>query len=229
MKLRTEQPLHHEIALHESGWWAPAQVGGSMSRWQQSAIEHLEVALRHANGRQVAVQAGSHIGVWPVELSRHFRHVHTFEADKVNRDCAMRNIYGLNRANVTLHPEALGAEAGEIGWYRSISNSGKHKPASPMPLWNRKGFIHGTVPVITLDSLELVECDLLCLDVEGFELPALQGAERTIREFRPAILVEELGHGAFHGLTPGGVAHWLLDHGYREVEQIDDDHIWVPA
>lgn len=198
-----------------------------MSRWLASAQEHIDAALRHTQGRSVAVQAGAHIGAWARYLAERFAHVHTFEPDAVNHRCAERNLAGFGCGNVTLHPAAIGAKAGEIEWYRSISNSGKHKPASPVPSWNRKGFIHGMVPIITLDALDLVACDLLCLDIEGFELPALQGAERTIREFRPTILVEELGHGAFHGLTPGGVAHWLLDRGYREVEQVDDDHIWV--
>ena len=227
MKLRTEQPFHYEIAQHPSGWWLPAQVGGSFAKWRSGAQEHIDAVMHYAKGRDLAVQAGTHVGIYAKYLAGHFSHVHTFEPDETNFRCAALNL--ADCPNVTLLYQAIGATSGSTPMYKSLSNSGKAKPASPIESMNRKGVIRPPVEVVTLDALELVACDLLCLDVEGFELPALQGAERTIREFRPAILVEELGHGAFHGLTPGGVAHWLLDHGYREVEQIDDDHIWVPA
>jgi FkbM family methyltransferase len=52
----------------------------------------------------------------------------------------------------------------------------------------------GTVPLtvrsVTLDSLDLSGVTFIKLDVEGHEMPALRGAERTIRRDRPVLLVE---------------------------------------
>lgn len=47
-----------------------------------------------------------------------------------------------------------------------------------------------TVPRVSLDSLELTGVGFVKLDVEGHELPALRGAERTIRRDTPLLLVE---------------------------------------
>lgn len=47
-----------------------------------------------------------------------------------------------------------------------------------------------TVRSVTLDALELTGVTFIKLDVEGHEVPALQGAERTIRRDRPVLLVE---------------------------------------
>ena len=47
-----------------------------------------------------------------------------------------------------------------------------------------------TVPRVSLDSLELTGVSFVKLDVEGHELPALRGAERTIRRDAPLLLVE---------------------------------------
>jgi FkbM family methyltransferase len=50
----------------------------------------------------------------------------------------------------------------------------------------------GTVPMVTLDDEVLVEprIDLVKIDVEGWELQVLRGAERLLRERRPILYVE---------------------------------------
>jgi FkbM family methyltransferase len=47
-----------------------------------------------------------------------------------------------------------------------------------------------TVPLVTVDSLDLHEVTFMKIDVEGHELPALHGAEQTIRRDRPRLLIE---------------------------------------
>ena len=47
-----------------------------------------------------------------------------------------------------------------------------------------------TVARVTLDELGLDDVRFVKLDVEGHELPALRGAERTVRRDRPLLLVE---------------------------------------
>ena len=48
-----------------------------------------------------------------------------------------------------------------------------------------------SVKLTTIDSLEeLHRLDLLKLDIQGSELEAVQGGERTIREYKPIILLE---------------------------------------
>lgn len=54
---------------------------------------------------------------------------------------------------------------------------------------------HGTgtpikVTRVTIDELELADVRFVKLDVEGHEVPALRGAERTIRRDRPLLIVE---------------------------------------
>ena len=47
-----------------------------------------------------------------------------------------------------------------------------------------------TIEVKTLDSFELKNIAYMKIDVEGFELPVLQGAVKTIKESKPFIHVE---------------------------------------
>ena len=47
-----------------------------------------------------------------------------------------------------------------------------------------------TVERITLDELALTDVRFLKIDVEGHEMPALRGAEKTLRRDRPLLIVE---------------------------------------
>jgi FkbM family methyltransferase len=47
-----------------------------------------------------------------------------------------------------------------------------------------------TVARVTVDELDLPDVRFMKLDVEGHELPALRGAERTVRRDRPLLMVE---------------------------------------
>lgn len=46
------------------------------------------------------------------------------------------------------------------------------------------------VDIVTLDSYNLPKLDFLKLDVEGFEIPALKGATKTIFKFKPTMWIE---------------------------------------
>jgi FkbM family methyltransferase len=43
---------------------------------------------------------------------------------------------------------------------------------------------------MTIDSLSLVKCDFMKIDVEGAEFEVLAGAKETIKKFNPVIIVE---------------------------------------
>ena len=49
---------------------------------------------------------------------------------------------------------------------------------------------NGNIPTLLIDDLNLTECDLIMLDVEGYELHALNGAIETIKKYGPVICVE---------------------------------------
>jgi FkbM family methyltransferase len=223
-KLRTEQAIHTEIAQHESGWWLPAQVGGSFAKWMQSAGGHIHAAMEYVEARDIAVQAGAHVGIWPWVLSDAFRRVYTFEADEVNYECASRNLDDYLSTEITLIKAALGAQCGTLPWSRSLSNTGKHKIDT-----KGRGIAAGTVDVVTIDSLDLPSCGLICLDIEGYEQAALKGGTATIERFRPVVLIEDMPHAPWHGLPLGGAQRWLEARDYRLATRVDDDQIWVPA
>jgi len=71
------------------------------------------------------------------------------------------------------------------------------------------------IQCVTIDGLKLKECHFIKMDCEGMELRALKGAEKTIANFRPTMLLE-INRGALErqGTSADEVFAWLNEHGY---------------
>jgi hypothetical protein len=83
------------------------------------------------------------------------------------------------------------------------------------------------LPVLTIDGWGLQECDLIALDVEGYEWPALKGAVETIVRCRPLLVIETKGHGKRFGYTDAEMNDWIQGLGYRLVERVGRDNVWA--
>jgi FkbM family methyltransferase len=188
----------------EGAWYGPK------IDWEDS---HKEAFLTALKGRKtLAVQAGGCQGMYPRLLSDIFDRVITFEPDPINFHFLVANC---QRENIVKVNGALGDSRGWIWLQRGgDSNVGTHT--------TRKEATTGTlqVPVFTVDDMKLPACDLLCLDIEGFEIHAMRGAIETIREFRPVITAENGGGEE--------IATFLQPFDYIPVGMSRADTIWAP-
>lgn len=93
------------------------------------------------------------------------------------------------RGSLDLRVEALGNESGSAILYVPLRN-GRADDESASLAEGEGESIRIEVPVRRLDDYGLDNVKVIKMDVEGRELPALEGASATIRRWRPAILVE---------------------------------------
>ena len=184
-----------------NGFWVPEKDVGCSAVVFQS-LPDLDGAMRLCKAFDVVVQAGGNFGVWPSHLSSHFKTVYTFEPDALNFACLCRNVG--DKLNVIKMQAALGKEHGCVDLRRREENAGAH-------------FIEGVgnIPVIAVDDLLLPKCDLIVLDIEGFELNALHGAAKTIGAFHPVIHIEDKGLSEKYGSAEGDAEKWLEQFGYK--------------
>jgi len=155
--------------------------------YQFSKIERaLEVATR----RGLALDVGAHIGLWSRVLAHSFARVIAFEPLP-----ALHPHFRINTEdcpNVKLIECAVGAECGELDIVTVADNSGNGHVA-PVGV---SGACIAHVEAVTIDSLNLHGVDFIKIDVEGFELPVVQGGARTIQRDRPVMVVEQKPNNA---------------------------------
>jgi FkbM family methyltransferase len=185
----------------------------------------LDVILKLVPGRHTVVQAGGNCGVWPRALAPLFERVVTFEPDKRNYECLMHNTREF--PNVVAFNYALGDVA---GW--GTMETPDHETDNCGALQfvpSITDSADGRVPMMRVDALGLDKCDLLYLDIEGFEIPAINGAAETIAKTRPVIALEDKGLSQRYGYAKGDVVNLLEDKfAYRVVQRIHRDVILAP-
>lgn len=206
------------------GWHCPDLLSGP-GKYARRAREDVPLALEHCRQRRVAIQAGGHVGTWPIYLSHHFETVYTFEPAPENFDCLVRNIAAHARAPAAVFAArgALGDARGPIELYISGKSTGQHRVRKGDPA------ALGTVPTYRIDDLELPIVDAIFLDLEGFEGHAVRGAIETIRRHRPVVMAENNSRAREQGFRPDALEKFFAKLGYRKVVEINEDVIFVPT
>lgn len=150
-----------------------------------------------------AVDAGADIGSHTIRYAQAVAQVLAFEPNPAEFECLKHNLrdYG----NATLYRLGLSDKTEEVS-LRTQENAG----AGYLDRTER-----GSVVCVPLDSFNLPRLDFFKLDVEGYELFALQGATKTISTHLPVILVEmNAGTLARNGVRYSQIFQFLSNMGY---------------
>lgn len=178
----------------------------------------LPKVYRHLKASRTAIQAGGNMGVFPWRLADKFDRVITAEPDPVcfpflDQNVTAPNVQKLNFAFADI-PSKVSMR------YLNLDNLGSQYIAHD----------GGDVTAITIDSLAVIDCDLIYLDIEGAEMLALKGAAATIAMSRPVIVVEDKGLSEKFGTPRGAIGKWLaLNFGYEAVGKSKRDVIFACA
>ena len=138
-----------------------------------------DASLKYVKNWRTAIDVGANVGEWTRPLTKKFDHVICFEPNPNFRECFNRNI---TESNVTLYPYGLSTHAhtAEQGTNHTHLNYviGDTTPRD------------GDIECRSLDSFDLTDVDYIKIDVDGFEIPVLRGAQETLRENNPVINIE---------------------------------------
>lgn len=194
-----------------NGIFVPDMMTGH-ARYATSWAE-IEPSIKTRHRRSV-VQAGGHIGIFPMELSKTFKKVYTFEPEAANFACLVRNAPA---DHVFPLRAALGAVHRCQELYVQPRNTGGHQ------ITHAKG----ATPMLCIDDLGLTDCDLLMLDLEGYEFFALLGATETITRCAPQIIVEQNKKARGQGFQPGAIQLLLNSFDYRQTATAGENLIFA--
>lgn len=102
----------------------------------------------------------------------------------------------LPTAQIQTENVALGPQPGTVEMHikkndghNRVANDGYTTPSGKAVKVNT-GYQRVSVPLVTLDSYNFSNVDIIKIDVEGFELEVLKGATQTIETNRPIVQVE---------------------------------------
>lgn len=163
----------------------------------------------------VAVDGGAMVGRVANRLATRFDLVYAIEMSKENYECLLKN----RASNVIAIRGCLGEKV------ESVDYIPDDHPATPIYCVSKTG---GATPGITIDSLNLHDCGFIKLDLQGYDLFALKGAERTLRKFKPVVFHEADPRClARYGVKREDVDTYMKSLGYRLAGQSESDQLWI--
>ena len=168
----------------------------------------------------VVWDVGAHVGIHALYIAHLLKgqgRVVALEGWPENAACLRRNVAANPRlsALITQVPQCVARQAGAVRMAEG-SSDGKHHLAAGDEARCLE------VQATTLDDFwrETGTCpDILILDIEGYELDALEGGSALVQRCRPRLVVE-------HHQRADALQGWLAAQQYT-LESVDDRHIFA--
>jgi FkbM family methyltransferase len=198
-----ELPNGNKVALIEND--------SHISKWviQEGRLDHDQNTLplldAYVHRGFTVVDVGAFVGDHTIYYANRVGSrgsVYAFEPNPKAYECLEYNMKG--RENVVCFKRGVSDRKHTIGLAQEVNAGATHAIAE------------GDIQCVTLDSINIPNCDFIKMDCEGMELRALKGAELTIRKHRPTMLIE-INQGALvrQGFDSLDIYNWLNDNGYR--------------
>ena len=188
----------------------------------QAAMEYLP-----KDRRRFALDIGGHVGLWARVMAMDFKQVLSFEPLAAHIECWERNLEGVK--NATLVQCAIGSKHTTIKVHMPPDNTGhahvlddKGEDVLCLRLDDMAyHFDYFVIPPTTWSDLDFIK-----IDVEGFETFVIEGAEQTIKKYRPLIVVEQKpGNAERYSRGQHGAVRLLESWGMHEIWVISGDHL----
>jgi FkbM family methyltransferase len=169
----------------------------------------------------IVLEVGANVGVVTILLARRVApggHIYAFEPSPKSLQALSDHLSlnGVSESQATIVPAAVSDTCGRAMFYFDGA-SGQNTLSAK----------HRRIPAATSVEVETVTIDAFCsrrkivpkfikIDIEGYELHALRGAELTLRRYRPTVLVEmHPMNWPEIGITASDVAECISRLGYE--------------
>ena len=215
--------MENEIVLHKGIYWP--KKDGSMEITSEYAhtdstcyhlmniFQHIpDRVSRYVDKKNVLVQAGGNAGYYVKLYASIFEKVYTFEPLPVNFYCLNLNV---TSPNVFKFQACLGDKHQCLEMKNTHDTHG-HGGSHVIGI--------GDVPTMRIDDLNLIECNLIHLDIEGFEQFAILGAIETLKRCKPVVCIEDYEPWKIrYNTSLKSVEDILFSLGYTRVGQVEGD------
>ena len=190
-------------------------------------VNMAEILKKYAYNQRTALDIGCHYGFFTKFLSANFEQVHAFDFPTDILECCKLNLKDYK--NVTIHDHGIGDTNTSVATNDWFAKNRRRGPLGMHVDPTGGGRLH---PIRTVDSLKLRNVDLMMIDTEGYELNVLKGAQQTIKQSRPIIVLEFSNKALTHkfGYNLDELEQYLIKMEYLSLGYINVvDRVFVPT
>ena len=152
---------------------------------------------------------GAWVGTWTMKINPFCGRVIAFEPDPLHYECLVQNV----PEEVETHQLAVGNDK------KMISLSEDNFTQAKRVLGE------GNIPMVTLDSLNFIDVDLIKIDVEGYEMEVLKGADKTLENVK-YLMIELNNNSKKYGSSYLEIEKYLRKKGFRVMIKAWPDVVW---
>lgn len=209
----------------------PAILAGG----DRETAEHAFLRSLDLSGR-VVYEIGAFQGILTLFFSSRAQEVIAWEPNPPSYARVVRNLRLNGRTNVRVRNFAVGDRPGTLTLMSDPLMPGgtSGDPAVAGQIQSSSAVTSVDVPVVTIDgeveSAHLPPPDLVKIDIEGMELPALQGMVKTIEAHRPDLYLEMHGATVSHKeANARAIVAFLTAIGYTKILHVESGLAIGPA
>jgi FkbM family methyltransferase len=204
--------------------------------WNNNFLKHVEI-----DNVKTVFEVGSRYGCETIQLKKTFTNsvVHSFECNPKTIDICKKNLS--NNNNIIFNSFGLGMNKEKLPFYSYIKNNDGASSFLKRIDFDTTQIQTGDIEIETLENYvnynNIQTIDLLCMDVQGYELNVLKGAGSFIKNINYIIMEEPKliintkylpnnMHSKYIN-TPSSqeIKKFMTDNGFMEIQRIKENEI----
>ena len=190
-----------------NGFWVPANdihieqwILGSSFTQNKCLLKFLDYCQTQNKKFKTVLDVGAWCGTWAKAIEPFAKKVIAFEPDPLHFECLERNC----TINCVPRMEAVGDKECFVSLTDDEFTQAKRVDG------------RGKVRMVALDDLEIENVDLIKIDVEGYEMRVLKGAEKLLQTTN-YVMIELNNNTKKYGSSNADVERYLSKSGYKEL------------
>ena len=202
-----------------NGFWVPSNDihiedwrNGKPFTQNKCLTKFIEYCKSQTMKMNTVIDVGAWCGTWSKAIEPFAKKVIAFEPDKVHFECLQRNC----TINCDQRLEAVGSQSGTVSLTEDDFTQAKRVDKK------------GTIRMITLDSMAYENVDMIKIDVEGYEMEVLKGAEKLLQNVR-YLMIELNNNTKKYGSSNTQIEKHLQTLGFRVLMDHWPDKVFYRA
>ena len=199
-----------------NGFWVPSN-DVHIEDWKKdknfTQNKCLEKLITHCKSKDIkfnhVLDIGAWVGTWTMAMNSFCGKVIAFEPDPVHYECLVKNC----SEDVETHQLAVGNEEKMISLSEDNFTQAKRVMGD------------GNIPMVTIDSLNLDDVDLIKIDVEGYEMEVLKGADQTLKNVE-YLMIELNNNSKKYGSSNLEIEKYLKKMEFEIIIKVWPDVVW---